>query len=119
MVVAADGRLALLYFDDEILASLGATYDDTEGLINLPLTAAPIEAVALLKGQEGSDDLRVSLRSKGALDVRAVAQRFGGGGHVNAAGCSVPGPRDRAQQVVVEAVQAAMAARGERPASWS
>jgi phosphoesterase RecJ-like protein len=92
-----------------LLEALGATYDDTDGLINLPLSARTIEAVALFKGQKHSTDLRVSLRSKGALDVRAVAQRFGGGGHVNAAGCSVPGPRAEAESVIVAAVRDAIA----------
>ena len=39
----------------------------------------------------GGDRFRVSLRSKGAIDVAAVARQFGGGGHRNAAGCTVSG----------------------------
>jgi phosphoesterase RecJ-like protein len=110
MVLEAGGRLALLYFDDALLAALGATYDDTEGLINVPLSARTIEAVALFKGQSGSSDLRVSLRSKGEVDVRAVAQRFGGGGHLNAAACNVPGPRGAAETAVVAALTEVLAA---------
>jgi phosphoesterase RecJ-like protein len=64
----------------------------------------------VLKGQNDIDELRVSLRSKGTLDVRAIAQRFGGGGHRNAAGCSLPGPRRDAERTVVEALLPLLAA---------
>jgi phosphoesterase RecJ-like protein len=116
MRLELEGRLALMYYDDELLASAGATYDDTEGLINVPLSAQTIEAVALLKGQAASADLRVSLRSKGNIDVRAVAQRYGGGGHTNAAGCSLPGPRPVAEAALLAALGEVMTA-GPAPAS--
>jgi phosphoesterase RecJ-like protein len=108
MAIEADGRLAVLAFDEDLLEALGATHDDTEGLINVPLSARTIEAVALLKGQRGTTDVRVSLRSKGAVDVREVARRFGGGGHVNAAGCTLPGPMEAARAAIVRAVAGAL-----------
>jgi hypothetical protein len=39
MELADDGRLAVLYMDDAMLAACGCTHNDTEGVINLPLTA--------------------------------------------------------------------------------
>jgi phosphoesterase RecJ-like protein len=94
-------RLALLTLDDAMLAACGATMDDTEGLVNLPLGARDIVVVALLK-QQGPDRYRVSLRSKGAVDVREVAARWNGGGHRNAAGCSIPGSAAEVRQALVE-----------------
>lgn len=108
MSLEVDGRLAVLYYDDGLLQSLGATTDDTEGLINVPLSARSIDAVLLLKGQQGSNDLRASLRSKRHVNVRAVAGRFGGGGHVNAAGCTIAGPRDAAEASLVAAMRDAL-----------
>ena len=71
-----------------MLDATGSTYNDTEGLINLPLTAREIQAVVFFKlGADG--DVRVSMRSKYDVDVRAVADAFGGGGHKNAAGFTV------------------------------
>ena len=56
-----------------------------------------VKAVAFLK--EADDGTwRVSLRSKGAVDTGAIARAFGGGGHVNAAGCSTPGPLNEARE---------------------
>jgi phosphoesterase RecJ-like protein len=93
MELADQGRLAILYMDDTMLSACGCTHNDTEGLINLPLTAREIQAVIFFKvGPNG--DVRVSMRSKYDVDVRAVAGRFGGGGHKNAAGFTVTEPLD-------------------------
>ena len=58
----------------------------------------------------GPTEFRVSLRSKGAIDVAAVAKQFGGGGHKNAAGCTVPGTYAEARRAVVAAIGPAIAA---------
>ena len=93
MELADEGRLAILYMDDTMLSACGCTNNDTEGLINLPLTAREIQAVIFFKvGPNGG--VRVSMRSKYDVDVRAVAGRFGGGGHKNAAGFTVTEPLD-------------------------
>jgi phosphoesterase RecJ-like protein len=84
------GRIAIVYVDEQLARACGGTYDDTEGLINLPLTVKEILAVVFFK-EDGPDNWRVSMRSKGEIDVNAVAKTFGGGGHKNASGCSATG----------------------------
>jgi phosphoesterase RecJ-like protein len=107
MELIHNGRLALLEFDDELLAACGATVDDTEGLVNVPLGAREVVAVALFKRQaDGS--IRVSLRSKGAVDVRSVAGIWGGGGHTNAAGCTLTGDFRTAKRALVAALMRAI-----------
>jgi phosphoesterase RecJ-like protein len=86
MVIHADGRVALLTITRALAADLGGTYDDTEGLINFPLTVKDVQAVAFFK-ETAPGDWRVSFRSKGPVDVGAIARRLGGGGHMNASGC--------------------------------
>ena len=90
MLVSPDGRVATLSVDQQLARDCGGTYEDTEGLINLPLTVKDILAVVFFK-EIGPDDWRVSMRSKGAINVNAIAKRFGGGGHVNASGCGASG----------------------------
>jgi phosphoesterase RecJ-like protein len=90
MELHAGERVALLYLDDAVLEACGATLDDTEGLVNMPLAARDIVGVALCKRQDATT-VRVSLRSKGAIDVRRVALQWDGGGHRNAAGCTLRG----------------------------
>ncbi len=90
MTVHAEGRVALLTITRQMAHDLGGTYDDTEGLINFPLSVKEIEAVAFFK-EMGPDDWRISLRSKGHVDTGVIARSFGGGGHVNASGCGWQG----------------------------
>ncbi|HEX5476141.1 MAG TPA: bifunctional oligoribonuclease/PAP phosphatase NrnA [Vicinamibacterales bacterium] len=111
------GRLAVLYLNDQILHATGTTHNDTEGLINLPLTAREIQAVVFFKAGSG-EEVRVSLRSKYDVDVRAVASRFGGGGHRNAAGFTVQGPLETIKPRILQEMTRAIAAGIQsRPAS--
>ena len=107
MELIDDGRLAVLYLDDEMLAACGCTHNDTEGVINLPLTAREIQAVVFFKA-EPDGDVRVSMRSKYDVDVRAVANAYGGGGHKNAAGFTVPGRLAEVRPQVIERLVAAI-----------
>lgn len=85
------GRVASLHLDLPTMAASGADPEDTDGLINQPLSVKAIQAVVFFKQAEGGQ-YRVSLRSKGDIDVGKVARSFGGGGHKNAAGCTLSGP---------------------------
>ena len=97
----AAGRTALVHMSLKMLADCGATQEDSDGLINLPLTVKEIVAVAFFK-EISPDSYRISLRSKGDVDVNRVAAVFGGGGHKNAAGCSLNGRYDDLRKKVLE-----------------
>jgi len=107
MQIDQSGRIAIVYLDHEMARAAGGTYEDTEGLINLPLTVKEIQAVVFFKEEEG-ETYRVSMRSKGEIDIGAVAKEFGGGGHKNAAGCTVTGGVDALQKVFVEKIERAI-----------
>jgi bifunctional oligoribonuclease and PAP phosphatase NrnA len=106
----SSNRIGVLYLDHAMARTAGGTYDDTEGLINQPLTVKEVQAVIFFKQSEG-DNYRVSLRSKGDVDIGAVAKEFGGGGHKNAAGCSVGGPIEALKSSFIEKVQRAIDGR--------
>ena len=74
----------------------------------MPLSAEAIEAVVMFKAVDGH--LRVSLRSKGSVDVRVVAVSHGGGGHRNAAGFSISPPAGATRSTVVAEVLSAVEA---------
>jgi phosphoesterase RecJ-like protein len=107
MQIDSTGHIAIVYVDHEMARAAGGTYEDTEGLINLPLTVKEIEAVVFFKQIEG-DEYRVSMRSKGDIDIGAVAKEFGGGGHKNAAGCTVRGGIDDLQKLFIEKIERAI-----------
>ncbi len=81
------GRVATVWLKREMSERAGARPGDTEGLIDYPRSIAGVESVALFR-QLGDGGFKVSLRSRGAINVEKVARRFGGGGHRNAAGFS-------------------------------
>jgi bifunctional oligoribonuclease and PAP phosphatase NrnA len=110
MQIDPSGRIAIVYLDHEMARAAGGTYEDTEGLINLPLTVKEIQSVVFFKQIEG-DEYRVSMRSKGEIDIGAVAKDFGGGGHKNAAGCTVTGPIDALQKRFLEKIEQAIDGR--------
>lgn len=110
MQIDPTGRIAIVYLDHEMARAAGGTYEDTEGLINLPLTVKEIQAVVFFKQIEG-EEYRVSMRSKGAVDIAAVAKEYGGGGHRNAAGCTITGAIDALQKVLVEQIEQAIDGR--------
>ena len=107
MQIDATGRIAIIYLDHEMAREAGGTYEDTEGLINIPLTVKAIQAVVFFKQIEG-EEYRISMRSKGDIDIGAVAKTFGGGGHKNAAGCTVTGAIDALQKLFVVKIERAI-----------
>src|SRR3954451_4189500 len=116
MQIDQTGRIAIVYLDHEMARAAGGTYEDTEGLINLPLTVKEIQAVVFFKEHEG-ETYRVSMRPKGDIDIGAIAKEFGGGGHKNAAGCTVTGAIDALQKTFVEKMERAIdRAQVETPA---
>lgn len=80
-----NGRIAVVHCDRAMLHAAGAAPPDTEELINHVRSIAGVEVAVFIK--EFSPDIRVSMRSRGTVDVQGVAASFGGGGHRNAAGC--------------------------------
>lgn len=113
MQLDPSGHVALLTLTQATVTATGASYDDTEGLINFPLTVKDIQAVAFFK-EIGDGSWRVSLRSKGEVDVGAIARHHGGGGHKNAAGCSATSELARLQDTFRELLGDAVRTAGSR-----
>jgi phosphoesterase RecJ-like protein len=95
----------------EMFERAGATAADTEGLIDYPRSIAGVQAVGLVR-QIADGEQKVSLRSRGELDVQRLALRHGGGGHRNAAGFRVSGDPEKVRSEVAEALAQAL---GEPP----
>jgi phosphoesterase RecJ-like protein len=87
----AGGKLAVMRITREDFAAVGASVNDTENLINYPLQIRTVEVSLCFTEPADDGPIRVSLRSKGRIDVAKFAQHFGGGGHARAAGLKVPG----------------------------
>lgn len=113
-----DGRVASVRLELSMFERAGAGQTDSDGLIDHPRSIRGVEAVALFR-ERPEGDVKVSLRSRGRIDVGAIASRRGGGGHRNAAGCLVEGRTDE-QTVIAELATAVEAATAdERSGSGS
>ncbi len=105
--------VAWTYITQADLTETEATDEDSEGTVNYLISIANVEAAAFLREMPGEPQtFRLSLRSKSKVDVSLIASMCGGGGHRNAAGCTVPGPLN----VAVERILAPLAVEVKRVA---
>ena len=79
-----------------------AAEEDCEGIVNYAIAIAGIEVAVFLR-ELRDHQVRLSLRSKGRVNVATIAERFGGGGHENASGCTLDGPLPVATERILQA----------------
>jgi bifunctional oligoribonuclease and PAP phosphatase NrnA len=106
------GRLVSMRQTIDMQKATGASDEEGDGFVNYPLSVGDVEAVLFMK--ESSPGLyRTSLRSKGDINVARIAEKFGGGGHRNAAGCTITGDWDEAESTIIKMLQEAINNRDE------
>ncbi len=97
-----DGRIALEYVTIDMFKKTNTTADNTEGFVNYARGIRGVEVGVLLREDE-SNVFKISMRSKGNVDVSEVATEFEGGGHKNAAGGTIRAPLNEAKKKIIEA----------------
>ena len=102
--VSDDGLVAWLTIQN---GSVPAEIIEAEDLVTYPRSVRTVK-VALLLREVGSGEVKVSLRAKGEVDVGKIAASFGGGGHANAAGCTIRGGLESARSTLFKAVDEAL-----------
>jgi len=100
-----EGPLAWIWVTQEQMQRFGAREEDCEGLVNYALSIGDVQ-VAIFFRELPDCRFRVSLRSKGEVNVSTVAEHFGGGGHKCASGCSIEGPLAVAVSRIVDRLRA-------------
>ena len=83
-----DGKFIIASLTNDQLDKYGLDHDETEGLVSILKSITGIEVACLVKEHEELDQ-KISFRSKETVDVSAIAQEFGGGGHIRASGCTI------------------------------
>jgi bifunctional oligoribonuclease and PAP phosphatase NrnA len=109
-----EGRLAWLWITHRDMVRACSAEEDCEGIVNYAIRIAGVEAAVFLR-ELPERRIRLSLRSKGKVNVAAVAERMGGGGHENAAGCTLEGPLSRALDEIVVQLRSAITAVSPGP----
>jgi len=102
-----EGDLAWIWVTQEQMQRVGAREEDCEGLVNYALSIGDVEVAAFFH-EMPDRRFRVSLRSKGQLNVAAIAEGFGGGGHECASGLWVDGPLATAVSQVIRQIHAGL-----------
>lgn len=95
------GPVAVTYVTREMYRSTGTGAEDTENFSNFPRTISPIRISVFMRELEDGA-WKVSLRSKGKVNVARIAEKFGGGGHQNAAGFKTSTDRVTAVQTILK-----------------
>ena len=108
-----EGELAWIWVTQEQMVRFGAREEDCEGLVNYALSMADVQ-VAIFFRELPDRSYRVSLRSKGEVNVSTVAEHFGGGGHKCASGFSLDGPLAIAVSRVVDRLRSEATAAGNK-----
>jgi phosphoesterase RecJ-like protein len=87
-----EADLAWTWVTSEDMERIGAVAEDCEGVVNYLISIAEVEAAVFLREVPDESHFRLSIRSKGKIDVARIAEHFGGGGHRSASGCIIDGP---------------------------
>jgi phosphoesterase RecJ-like protein len=86
-----EGHIAWLWVTHSDMIRLGAVEEDCEGIVNYAIGISGVDVAVFLR-ELPDHRVRLSLRSKSKVHVAEVAERFGGGGHEHASGCTLDGP---------------------------
>lgn len=100
---ALDDKVTFIVTSMEDLKQTGADKSMTEGFVDFPLTIDGVE-VSVSMMQIKKNQYKISLRSKGTVNVNAVASTFGGGGHILASGCMLNGELEEVIEKVTSAI---------------
>jgi phosphoesterase RecJ-like protein len=108
MELHSSGQIATSYLANDDYAAAGATDEDSEGIVNEIGRVRTVMISAMFR-EPKPGKIRVSVRSRGAYDVSAVCRLFGGGGHVNAAGCTFDTSMEEAIAALLPALEECLA----------
>jgi phosphoesterase RecJ-like protein len=100
--------LAWTWVTGEDMERIGAIAEDCEGVVNYLISIAGVEAAVFLREVPDTSQFRLSIRSKGKLDVARIAEHFGGGGHRSASGCTIDAPLDVATNRILTQLRAGL-----------
>lgn len=104
-----EGGVSWSHITLEEMERAGASVEDCEGVANHLISIAGVEAAVFLRELPEQQEFRLSLRSRSELDVSIIAERFGGGGHRNASGCTMQGSLAEVTQRIVAELHTACA----------
>ncbi len=104
LIIDEGGRVGSLTVTQKDLVAAGALTEHMEDFVDLPRSIRGVD-ISILYSELPDGGFKLSLRSKKNVDVESVARLFGGGGHINAAGCRMEGKIDDIRRRMIEAIR--------------
>ena len=104
----AEGQIAAMCLTQAMFRDTETDPIDTQEFADIPRSLEGVEVGVLFREMDTAGAVKVSFRSQGKVDVNAIAQQFGGGGHVRAAGCTLSGGLDHVKEQILDEVQNAL-----------
>lgn len=98
-----DGKIAVIEVTQDMLKETGASLEDSEGIISFIRKLSTVEAACILKELK-KEDIKISLRTKRYLDASSICNKFNGGGHKRAAGCTIYKNIEEAKELIVKSI---------------
>jgi bifunctional oligoribonuclease and PAP phosphatase NrnA len=106
----AEGRISVMRVTRADFEATGSNPEETEDVINHGLMVPTVQVAVFLRDTERPNDVKVSFRGKGRVDLCKIAVGFGGGGHKNASGCNLAGTVEDAERRILAEVRKALPA---------
>jgi phosphoesterase RecJ-like protein len=100
-----EGRLAWMWVTHDDMVRTAAAEEDCEGLVNYAIGISGVDVAVFLR-ELSTHRVRLSMRSKGRINVATLAEHFGGGGHSHASGCTIDGPMSEATECILSHLRA-------------
>lgn len=102
--ILSQGKIVILNITQEMLRETGANMEDSEGIIAFIKKLDTIEVACILK-ELRENEIKVSLRTKKYADASLICEKFNGGGHKKAAGCTIYNDIDKARELILKSIQ--------------
>ncbi len=102
--IIEENRICAMTIRQKTLDDLRVEPEEIEGLVNYSLFLKGVE-IGLLFTEKGDGKTKVNLRSQNEFDVARVAKTYGGGGHRNAAGCTLDHTLEQTKKMIVGQIQ--------------
>lgn len=105
--LSIEDNIGFMHATKKMFADAGADASDTENFVSFPRVARDLAASVFIR-EVSENNYKLSLRSKGDLNVARVAEKFGGGGHKNAAGCVIKNSLEDIKTVIKTEIKSLM-----------
>ena len=105
--MSSDGKIAWMVITREMVRNVGAKDEHTEGIVNFSRSIRGVR-LGMLFNELADGKVKLSIRTKGAVNANHIANRFGGGGHLRAAGCEITGSINSVVDMVLKSLLASV-----------